>query len=122
MRRQRPRSSGVPCQSRGYHAKGTDNVRPSASETVKASSVTETSRADGAWISIVEELIPIPQQYLLMVQDDLLDPVDLFAGKPLASLQMDRIEPEFRLSIVTFYMDVRRFIPVARVKEEAIRP
>ncbi len=52
MSRQRPRSSAEPCQSLGYHVKGTESARPSARDTVNASSVTTTSRADGIWVSV----------------------------------------------------------------------
>src|SRR5262245_46341155 len=121
MKCQRDRSSGLPCQSRGYQVKGTDNVRPSASRMVKESSVTTTSLAEGTWISVAEELIPTLQKSLLMIQDDLKDLIELLGGETSAPLQVDWIEPELRLAIVTPYMDVRRLIPVARVEEEAIR-
>ena len=42
-------------------------------------------------------------------------------GEPPAPLQPDGVEPELCLAIVALDGDVRRFVPVTRVEEEAIR-
>jgi hypothetical protein len=47
--------------------------------------------------------------------------VEFDAGKPGARLQSHRFEPKLRLRGVALNVDVWRFVPVARVKEKAVR-
>ncbi len=49
----------------------------------------------------------------LIVLDDLLDPVQVLAREPTASLQADRVEPELGFAINTLDMDVGWFVPIA---------
>ena len=118
--RQRFRSSVVPCESRGYHATGAEIARPSVSSTQSVSSLTRTCAAAGTCVSAVEEFIPAFQQVLLILYDKSLDLVDPVCSKAMAPLQPDRIEPEFRLAVVSFDMHVRRLVSVASVEEETI--
>jgi hypothetical protein len=57
-----------------------------------------------------------------MLFDNPADLVDLLAAEAVASLQPDRIEPEFYLTAAVFYVNVRWFAAVAAVKEETIWP
>jgi hypothetical protein len=56
-----------------------------------------------------------------MLLDQLTESVDLFPAKAVAALQPDRVEPELRLTVVTFDVDVRRFTPIPGVEEEPER-
>src|SRR5437762_10284607 len=66
------RSSTVAWPRRGYHARGTEIVRPSLKSTVSVSSVVSTFVARGTFNSIAEELIPCLVTLVLMVGDDSL--------------------------------------------------
>jgi hypothetical protein len=54
-----------------------------------------------------------------MVLNDFLEPIEFLAGEPPASIQANRIELELGLAVIMLDMNVRRFVPVARVREEA---
>jgi hypothetical protein len=53
-----------------------------------------------------------------MLLDQITDSVDLFPAEAAAALQPDGIEPELRLAVVTFDVDVRRLPSIAGVEEE----
>src|SRR2546423_14307130 len=53
-----------------------------------------------------------------MLGDQFFESIYFAAAKPAAALQANRIEPKLCHSVVTLNMDMRRFIPIARVKEE----
>ena len=57
-------------------------VRPSANSTDKASLLTLTRVADPPFVSTVEELIPRPQQVLLMLFHEILDLADVLLRSP----------------------------------------
>jgi len=78
------RSSAVPWASRGYHASGTEIVRPSLRSTVSVSSVTTTFVAAGTAMSVSEEVIPSLQELFAMVPDDLFDPSDFSSSEEAA--------------------------------------
>ena len=88
---------------------------------MRVSSLTLTVVAAADRDSAVEILIPSVRQDLSAPLDNGLDQVDLFAGKPSTPLKPNGDEPEFRFAIVTFDMDVRRFISVTRIEEETTR-
>jgi hypothetical protein len=100
--RQERRSSAVACARRGYQATGAAMVRPSASSTDKASSLTSTPVAMGTRGSTVEELIPTLQQLLSVLLAKPPDPVDFLPAEAAATLQAQGIEPELRLGVVAF--------------------
>src|SRR4051812_46825093 len=108
INRQRPRSATLPWRSRGYQASGAEIERPSDNSTVSVSSVTATCVAVTDRASAVEVLMPSVQSLLPVPLDDRLDLADLVAGEPPAPLQPDGVEPELRLAVVAFDMDVRR--------------
>jgi|GEM_PF-3325035 len=54
IRRHLFRSSDVPCKRRGYHARGTEIVRPSVRSTMSASSVTVIPCATAICVSITK--------------------------------------------------------------------
>src|SRR5260221_4145157 len=56
-----------------------------------------------------------------MLVHDARDSVDLRPSETTATLQPDRIEPEFCDIIVAFHMDVRRLIAIARIEKEPVR-
>jgi hypothetical protein len=56
-----------------------------------------------------------------MLLDQLTESVNLFTAKAVAALQPDRVEPELRLTVVTFDVDVRGFAPIPGVEEEPER-
>src|SRR5437762_13783742 len=93
--RQLERSREVACVSRGYQARGTEMLRPSARSTVRVSSVTLTSSAPGISISTVEVRMPCLQEGETMLLDELLNPADLCAAKPAAPLDpgLTRVSP-----------------------------
>ncbi len=56
-----------------------------------------------------------------MILNDFLDAVKLVVCESTAALEADRVEPELRLRTAVFDMNVRRFAPIARIKEKPIR-
>jgi hypothetical protein len=50
----------------------------------------------------------------------LLNSANLASGESPASLQPYRIQPELRDFVVTFHMNVNRFISVNRIKKEPV--
>src|SRR5437867_9949160 len=122
MSRHRARSRLVPCRSRGYQASGTASVRPSSSCTVSSSFVTVTSTARAATRSLGEEGIPASHQHLLVLLDQALSSTNLDRPEAAAAFEANRVEPELRGVLGALDVNVRRFICVARVEVEAIRP
>jgi len=57
---------------------------------------------------------------LSVLLDKFVQPSDLGSAKPATGMKPDRIKPEFGNLIITFNMNVRRFISIARVEEESI--
>src|SRR5436309_8266454 len=97
-------------------------VRPSANSTDRVSSVTSTLWARAVRSSTTKELIPTPQQFPLMLFDQVPDAVDLFATETVGSFEPHGIEPKVCFGVVALDMNMGRFGGVARVEEESIRP
>lgn len=57
---------------------------------------------------------------LVVFRCNLFDPPQFLSGKASTSFKADRIEPNLRFAIITFYMYVRRFITIAGIEEESI--
>ena len=53
-----------------------------------------------------------------MIFHKFFDPVDFNTRKTTATLQSDRIKPEFRGILVSFDVYMGRFIAITRIKEE----
>jgi hypothetical protein len=94
-------------------------VRPSASSTHKVSLVTLTLVATTDPVSTAEEVIPSLQQVPLVIFDQVLNSIDVFAAETVTTFQPNRIEPELGFAIVALDVHVRWFVSVARVKEES---
>ena len=69
---------------------------------------------------MAEVVIPGLHKFYSMIIHKSLDSCEFHAGKTVAALQTNRIEPEFSDPIVPLNMDVRRFVIVPRVKEQSI--
>jgi hypothetical protein len=100
---------------------GTEMVRPSESSTESVSSVTSTATAVGAGVLRAEEGIPAIQKLFQILFYKFVDPTKLASGKAATALEPDRREPVFRFGVVSLHMNMRRFVPVPSVEEEAVR-
>jgi len=118
MSSQRRRSAGRPCASRGYHASGTETLRPSLSSTVSDWSVIRTPLAVAA--ARPEEVMPRLQQFGLVTPHQGLDLVQLILRESAVVCHHDGVQPELGYSFVTVYMDMGRFRAVAREEEHPI--
>jgi hypothetical protein len=74
----------------------------------------------GIAISVVEVFIPTLESARSVSLDDFLETVEFLARKPSASLEADGINPKLCFAVVMLDVDVRRFVPIARVEEEPI--
>src|SRR5271157_4538549 len=120
IKRQLLRSSGVACKSLGYHATGTEIVRPSSSSTVILSSVTTTFLAVAGRISTAKVVIPLPQQMLSVLLNKSVQPSDLRSTEATTALKPDRIKPELRNLVITLNMHVRWLIAIPCVEKESV--
>jgi hypothetical protein len=68
----------------------------------------------------VEEFMPAFQQPLLLLLYQFQDSIDFLSGEPETAFQQDRIEPNFRLVVFAFHMDMGRLIPVTRIEEKPV--
>src|SRR5260221_1044545 len=93
------RSAGVPWNSRGYHSNGTEMVRPSSKSTVSVSSVTTTRVARTTNLSsLTKKLMPLLQQEVAIIVDQLANDIQLMRGEALVVFQLDQcVDPELRL-------------------------
>jgi hypothetical protein len=62
--------------------------------------------------------MPATQQVLLVLLDDLLDPVNLSAREPSASLQPDGIKSILRHAVSALDVNVGWLIPIARIEAQ----
>ncbi len=121
MSRQFPLSFFVACISLGYQASGTAIVRPSESSTVNVSPVTVTSPASGNLTSTVEIFIPRLHENRLPRFYYPRNPA--YFGRPESATHLKpyRFQPELGDPIISFDVNMRRFVTIARVEEKAIR-
>jgi len=78
-------SSGVPCNSRGNHASGTDRLRPSLSSTQRVSAVTATALTTRP-CSMTKVLMPRLDQLPVIIDHNPLNVQQLLPAKtPAAS-------------------------------------
>src|SRR5262249_36420401 len=106
---------------RGNQASGTLIVRPSSKSTTRVSVVVETSRARMAVTSIVAMVIPAPQEFFVVGQHKLKQPIELASPESVASLETNRRKPELGNGRISFNVDVRRLTTVPGVKEAPVR-
>ena len=97
-------------------------VRPSFSSTAKVSLVTVTASARGTSRSTPEVFIPSLHKLYVMIPDDFVNSTEFCPIKATASLQPDRIEPEPGDLVLTLDVNVLRFIAIAGVEEQPVRP
>lgn len=57
-----------------------------------------------------------------MFVDHFLNPGDFRPVKPAAALQSDRIKPKLGDLVISFNMNVLRFVPITRIKEKPVWP
>src|SRR5437667_4348118 len=122
MSRQRERSLGKACSNRGYQASGASTVRPSTSSILSASFVMVTFSAATSRNSFVKVFIPTVQQLLPILLDQSLLLIQFVTTKTAAQRQSNRVQPELCLVPLALHVNVRRFIPIARVEEKPIWP
>src|SRR3989339_795481 len=121
MSRQLRRSFGVAQASLGYHAKGTESVRPSLSSTVRLSSLMVIFSTLGTCNSTAEIGIPRLHEVQPLFLDDALNTTDFDTAKANTVLQSNRIKPKFDQFIVSVHVNMRRFVPISSIKEKTIR-
>ena len=121
IKRQWERSAPVPCASRGYQEMGTVSARPSTSSTTNESSLNETRCACAGAISIGEVLMPCSEKLFRQFGYEPLDVPDLRRREAATVRQPHGIQPELRAVRITLNMNMRGFVPIGRVKEQAIR-
>ncbi|MCI0667032.1 MAG: hypothetical protein L0Y43_03145 [Methylococcaceae bacterium] len=80
-----------------------------------------TLSAVGISISIVEVRIPSLFDLLFMGADKPHNSANLISREAAAVLQAHRIKPKLGDFVISFDMDVGRFIPITREKEKAVR-
>jgi hypothetical protein len=71
--------------------------------------------------STLIELIPTPQEILLILCHHLLDFPDILSRKTSTVRKSSWIKPEFRDVFIAFHMDMRWFLTVTSEEEEPIR-
>jgi len=119
IRRQLLRSSGVPCKSRGYHARGAETVRPSVKSSTSASSVTLTCCAVAIRTSTAKVFIPTPQETFSVFLYEPLYPIDFASAKTSAVLKPNRVEP--KLCFFPLPLPIHKTIPCAAFGEDVTR-
>ena len=122
MSRQLSRSSGVAWVNRGYQSSGTEIVRPSESSAVSVSPEIVTVSASGTLTSSVETLIPRLNEQRVVLHDGPRDPPHLGTASALRCVGASPAGARTWRSAVAPHLDMRRFLPIARVEEEAVGP
>ena len=69
---------------------------------------------------MAEVVIPGLHKFYSMIIHQSLDSCEFHAGKTVAALQTNRIEPEFADPIVPLNMDVGWFVNDPRLKEQSV--
>jgi hypothetical protein len=100
---------------------GTEMVRPSDSSTESVSSVTSTAIAVGAGVLSAEEGIPAIQKVFQILLYKSVDATKLASREGATELETDRREPKLRFGIISLHMNMRGFISITGVEEEAVR-
>ena len=66
-------------------------------------------------------IMPFSPEFLLVTLHQFLEACKFYAGKALAAIKPDRIEPEFGVGLVPLHMHMSRFTVIAGVKMKALR-
>src|SRR5262245_56485564 len=112
------RCSGVASDNRHDHARGTLMVRPSARYAVMRSSVTSTVRIRGSLLATV--VMPCLQDTPHVLQNQGTNSILFTRRKPMIVTQCDRSQPKVTEHTRTTHMDMRGFIAIKAVEEQAI--
>ena len=111
------RCAGVACRGRGYQARGTVIVRPSARSTLRLSSEKRTPRINAPALGS-EVVIPCPQQVDLIVHDQALHRAQLSGGES----QGTSAKPELCGDPISIDMNMRWLADVVTHEVYAVRP
>src|SRR5262252_9429054 len=112
------RCSGVASDNRHDHARGTLMVRPSARCAVMRSSVTSTVRIRESLLATV--VMPCLQDPRHVLHNQGADPVQFARGKAMIDTQGNRGQPKLAYHTLAAHMDVRRFMTIKAIEEQAI--
>src|SRR5271157_5464452 len=105
--------------SRGNQARGTATVRPSDRTTLRSSSVQDTFTASASALS-TKVLMPLLQEELLILRDDLADFGQFVAAETAVVRECNRLQPELRITASVSNVDVRWLSSLETVKKESI--
>lgn len=119
--RQRLRSANDACINLGYHASGTEMLRPSLRSTQRVSFETVTFSTNGTSISTAEVLIPSLHKQYPMITHQSFDSSDLRARKTAAVLQPNRVQSKFCDPVITLNVYMLWFVTVTGIEKESIR-
>src|SRR5947209_3120686 len=117
MNRHSRRCASVASSTRGNHARGADNSRPSARTTVSRSFVTVTSTAVASTL-MAEMGIPGLFESHAILNQERPQTVDFRRPKAMGLRKTDRLQPELRDVVTVFDIYMRRFGPLEAIKEE----
>src|SRR2546428_8669853 len=117
MNRHSRRCASVASSTRGNHARGADNSRPSARTTVSRSSVTVTSTAVASTLMAEMGIPGLFESYAILDQER-PQTIDFGRPKAMGLGKTDRLEPKLRDVVTMFNIDVRRFGSLEAIKEE----
>src|SRR5262249_16734810 len=112
------RCSGVALAKRHDHTSGTLMVRPSARCAVIRSAVTSTERIRGSLLATM--LMPGLQDTREVLHNKSTNPVQFARGKAMIHTQGNWDQPKLTYHALAPYMDVRRFVTIKAVEEQAI--
>ena len=114
------RSAGDPCTRRGYHARGTTRLRPSARSTVNLSYVTVTCTTTGS-VSSTKVVMPRLKESCLMLPNKSRNPAELVCAQAAIGHERHRFQPELGHGPLPLHVDVRRFATVGTEENETVR-
>src|SRR5262249_47833941 len=112
------RCSGVASDKRPDQGGGSRMVRPSARCAVMRSSVISTVRIRGSLLATV--VMPCLQDTPQGLQNQGANPIQFAWRKAMIGTQCDRSQPKFTHHTLTAHMDMRRFMAIKAVEEQAV--
>src|SRR6266849_3875296 len=117
MNRHSLRCASVASSTRGNHARGADNSRPSARMTFSRSSVTVTSIAVASTLMAEMGIPGLFESYAILNQER-PQTVDFRRPKAVGLRKTNRLQPELRDVVTVFKIYVRRFGSLEAIKKE----
>src|SRR5262249_16269104 len=112
------RCSGVALAKRHDHTRGTLMVRPSARCAVIRSSVTSTERIRGSFLATM--VMPCLQDTHQVFHNQDANPVQFVWCKAMIHTQDNQEQPKLTHHPLAAHMDMRRFMTIKAVEEQAI--